>query len=89
LIWLKICHSKLDLDKVFESFLLKMSKRKVNIDRHNVVVSPIAEKMIDELLKVDTSFFKEYRYDDSTQNICATRENIDRWILEFSILLNA
>jgi hypothetical protein len=80
LIWLKICHSKLDLDKVFESFLLKMSKRKVNIDRHNAVVSPIAEKMIDELLKVDTSFFKEYRYDDSTKNIRASRKNIDRWI---------
>jgi hypothetical protein len=32
LIWLKICHSKLDLDKVFEAFLLKMSKRRVNID---------------------------------------------------------
>jgi hypothetical protein len=66
LIWLKICHSKLDLDKVFESFLLKMSKRRVNIDKHNAIVSPVAEKRIDELLKVDTTFFKEYRYDDST-----------------------
>ena len=83
LIWLKICHSKLDLDKVVESLLLKMSKRKVNIDKHNAVVSPVTEKMIDELLKVDTTFFKEYRYDDSTQNICAARENIDRWILKF------
>ena len=80
LIWLKICHSKLDLDKVVESLLLKMSKRKVNIDKHNAAVSPVAEKMIDELLKVDTTFFKEYRYDDSTQNIRAARENIDRWI---------
>jgi hypothetical protein len=80
LIWLKICHSKLDLDKVFESFLLKMSKRRVNIDKHNAIMSPVAEKRIDELLKVDTSFFKEYRYDDSTQNIRAARENIDRWI---------
>jgi hypothetical protein len=53
LIWLKICHLKLDLDKVYESFLLKMSKRKVNIDKHNAVVSPVTEKMIDELLKVD------------------------------------
>ncbi|KAM0893482.1 hypothetical protein ACQ4PT_025098 [Festuca glaucescens] len=80
LIWLKICHSKLDLDKVVESLLLKMSKRKVNIDKNNAAVSPVAEKMIDELLKVDTTFFKEYRYDDSTQNIRAARENIDRWI---------
>jgi hypothetical protein len=80
LICMKIFHSKLDLDKVCESLLLKMSKRKINIDKHNAAVSPVAEKMIDELLKVDTTFFKEYRYDDSRQNIHATRENIDRWI---------
>jgi hypothetical protein len=42
-------------------------------------VSPVAEKMIDELLKVDTTFFKEYRYNDSMQNIRAARENIDMW----------
>jgi hypothetical protein len=29
-------------------------------------VSPVAVKMIDELLKVDTTFFKEYWYDDLT-----------------------
>jgi hypothetical protein len=51
----------LDLDKVCESLLLKRSKRKINIDKHNAAVSPVAEKMIDELLKVDTTFFKEYR----------------------------
>jgi hypothetical protein len=70
----------LDLDKVFESFLLKMLKRRVNIDRHNAVMSPVAEKMIDEILKVDTTFFKEYRYDDSMKNIRVAIENIDRWI---------
>jgi hypothetical protein len=80
LIWLKVCHSKLDLDKVCESLLLKMSKRKINIDKRNAAVSPVAKKMIDELLKVDTTFFKEYRYDDSTQNIRVARENIDRCI---------
>jgi hypothetical protein len=80
LTWLKICHSKLDLDKVVDGFILKMSKMRVNIDRHNAVVSPVAEKMIDELLKVDTSFFKEYRYNDLTQNMRASRENIDRLI---------
>ena len=80
LIWLKICHSKLDLDKVVENFLLKTSKRRVNIDRQNAAVSPIAERMIDELLKVDTTFFKEYRYDDSTRQMRAARENIDKLI---------
>jgi hypothetical protein len=44
LIWLKICHSKLDFEKVLESLLLKMSKRRVNVDKHNVAVSPIGRK---------------------------------------------
>jgi hypothetical protein len=80
LIWLKTCNLKLDLDKIVETFYLKSSKRKINIDKHNAIVSPIAKKMIDELLRVDATFFKEYRYDDSTQNIRAARENIDRLI---------
>jgi hypothetical protein len=79
LIWLKICHPKLDFDKVVDNFYLKMSRRRVNIDRHNAAVSPVAEKMIDDLFKVDTSFFKEYRYDDLTRNVHAARENIDRF----------
>jgi hypothetical protein len=41
LIWLKIFRSKLDLDKVCESLLLKISKRKINIDKHNAAVSPV------------------------------------------------
>jgi hypothetical protein len=80
LIWLKICHSKLEFGKVVDIFYLKASKRRVNIDKHNAAVSPVTEKMIDELLKVDTTFFKEHRYDDSTQNVRAARENIDMLI---------
>jgi hypothetical protein len=53
-----------------------MSKRRVNIERHNAVVSPVAEKMIDELLRVDGNFFKEFQYDESTQNVRSARENI-------------
>jgi hypothetical protein len=44
LIWLKICHSKLDFSNVVDTFYLKMSKRRENVDRHNAAVSPIAEK---------------------------------------------
>jgi hypothetical protein len=68
----------MDFDKVVDGVLQRLSKRRVNIDRHNVIVSLVAERMIDELFKVDTSFFKEYRYDDSTQQMRATRENIDK-----------
>jgi hypothetical protein len=80
LIWMRICNSKLDLERVVEHVLLRLSKRRVNIDRHNAVASPVAERMIDELLKVDATFFQEYRYDDSTQQIRSARENIDKLI---------
>jgi hypothetical protein len=80
LIWLRIYHPKMDLDRVVEGVLLKSSKRRINLDQHNAVASPIAEKMIDKLFEIDSSFFKEYRYDDSTQLMLAARENIDMLI---------
>jgi hypothetical protein len=76
LIWLKICHSKLDFGNVVDTFYLKMSKRRVNVDKHNAAVSRVARKMIDELLRVNATFFKEFWYDDSTQIVCDARENI-------------
>jgi gluconate kinase len=72
LIWLRIYHPKMNLEKVMEGVLLNSSKRKINLDRHNAAVSPIAEKMIDKVLEIDSSFFKEYRYDDS-RNRCLLR----------------
>jgi hypothetical protein len=80
LIWLRIYHPKIDLDKVMEGILLKSSRRKINLDRNNAAVSPVAEKMIDKLLETDYSFFKEYRYDDWTQQMLAASENIDSLI---------
>jgi hypothetical protein len=34
--------------------------------------------MIDMLLEVDAGFFKEFRYDNSTQQMLAAKENIDK-----------
>jgi hypothetical protein len=61
LIWLRIYHPKIDLDKVVEGVLLNSSKRKINLNRHNAAISPVVENMIDKLLEIDSSFFKEYR----------------------------
>ncbi|XP_047051210.1 cytochrome P450 89A9-like [Lolium rigidum] len=82
LIWLKICYSKLDLDTVFDTLYRKTSKRRVNADKHSEAVSPVAEKMIDELLQYDAAFFTDHRYDDSTQIVRTARENItiDRFV---------
>jgi hypothetical protein len=49
----------MDLDKFVEGVLLKSLKGKINLDRHNAAVSPVAEKMIDKLLEIYPSFFKE------------------------------
>jgi hypothetical protein len=61
LIWLNICHSKLDFNTVVETFYLKASKKRINVDKHDAAVSPVAEVMVDEILRVDTGFFKEFR----------------------------
>ncbi len=44
LIWLKICHSKLEFSRIIDIFHSKVSKRRRNIDKLNVEVSPVAEK---------------------------------------------
>ena len=64
LIWLKICYPKLDLSNVIDVCYSKLQRRK-NVDRLNDAVTPIAEKMIEELLRVDAAFFKEYHYADA------------------------
>ena len=71
---MKVCHSK--FNNLFNIFNRKTSKRRVNIDKHNEVVSPVAEKMIDDFLRYDAAFFTDLRYDDSTQNVRAAKENI-------------
>jgi hypothetical protein len=60
LIWLKICHSKLEFGTVVDTFYRKTSKRRVKIDKYDAIVSPVTEIMVDELLPVDTAFFKEF-----------------------------
>jgi hypothetical protein len=82
LIWLRICYSKLDFNNVFNILYRKTSKRRVNAIKHNEIVSHVAEKMIDELLRYDTAFFTDHRYNDSTQIVRAAKENItiDRFI---------
>jgi hypothetical protein len=80
LIFMCICNSKLDLGKLVDHVLLKLSKRRMNIDRHNADATPVTDRIIDELLLVDATFFQEYRYDDLTREILSARENIDKMI---------
>jgi hypothetical protein len=65
LIWLKICHPKLDLNNVIDVCHSKLKQKRKNVDKLNDAVTPIAEKMIEELLRVDAAFFQEYHYADA------------------------
>jgi hypothetical protein len=62
---LKNCHSKLDLNKVIDVFYSKLRQRRRNIDKLNDAVTPVVEKMINELLRVDAAFFREYHCADA------------------------
>jgi hypothetical protein len=64
ILWEKF-HSKLDLNKVIDVCYSKLKQRRRNVNKLNDAVTPVAEKMIEELLRVDVAFFQEYHYADS------------------------
>ncbi|KAK1620839.1 hypothetical protein QYE76_026356 [Lolium multiflorum] len=64
LIMLQICHSKLDLTQVVAKVHEKVRRRRVGVDRINTKVSPIAEEMIEDLLRMDADFFADGHYAD-------------------------
>jgi hypothetical protein len=43
----------------------RLRKRKRNVNRINDEVTPVAEKMIEDLLRMDAAYFTESHYDDS------------------------
>ncbi|KAK1610242.1 hypothetical protein QYE76_033915 [Lolium multiflorum] len=64
MIMLQICHPKLDMTNVVEVCHAKLRKRRKNVDKINDVVTPVAEEMIDDLIRMDADFFMEGHYAD-------------------------
>ena len=62
MIMINICHPKLDLTKIVADCLAKKSRRKNDIDSIDDMVTPVAELMIDELLRMDSEFFVKGSY---------------------------
>lgn len=58
--------------------LAEQKNRRMKIDHHAAAVSDTAEKMIESLLKVDLTFFTEFRYDDASQGMRVPRTSIDK-----------
>jgi hypothetical protein len=61
---LQICHSKLDMTKVVETVHTKLRQRRRGVDRIDAVVTPIAEEIIGDLLRMDADFFGDGHYAD-------------------------
>src|SRR5215208_1971788 len=62
MIMIKICYPKLDVGQIVPKCLEKMSKRKRNFGKYDDIVTPVAEDMMDELLRMDAEFFVKGSY---------------------------
>ncbi|KAK1606978.1 hypothetical protein QYE76_030651 [Lolium multiflorum] len=80
MIMIKICYPKLDVGQIVPKCLAKMAKRKKNFGKYDDIVTPVAEDMMDELLRMDAEFFVKGSYaEHSTRainNECLTIDNI-------------
>ncbi|KAK1618979.1 hypothetical protein QYE76_024496 [Lolium multiflorum] len=72
---IQICYPKLDMSQIVAKCLSKMSKRKRDVGKIDDVVTPVAEDMMDELLRMDAEFFVKGSYAEHSTR--AERINID------------
>ena len=64
LIMLQTCHSKLDMTKVVEKVHARLRRRRMGVDKIDAVVTPVAEEIIGDLLRMDADFFADGHYAD-------------------------
>jgi hypothetical protein len=62
MIMLQVVYPKLDMTKIVELCHAKLKKRRRNIDKINEIVTPVAEEMMDDLLRMDAQFFVKGNY---------------------------
>ncbi|KAK1619857.1 hypothetical protein QYE76_025374 [Lolium multiflorum] len=67
-----------DLGQIVPKYLAKMAKRKKNFGKYDDIVTPVAEDMMDELLRMDAEFFVKGSYaEHSTRAVNNERLTID------------
>jgi hypothetical protein len=75
---IKICYPKFDMSQIVTKCLAKMAKRKRDVSKIDDHVTPVAEDMMDELLRMDSEFFVRGSYaEHSTRTANAGRMTID------------
>jgi hypothetical protein len=62
IIMMQVCYPKLDMSQIVAKCQAKLTRRRRNIDKINDVVTPVAEEMMDELLRLDAEFFVRGSY---------------------------
>jgi hypothetical protein len=62
LIMLQICHPKLDMSNIVDLCHSRLRKRRRNVNKINDAVTLVAEKMIEDLLRMDAEFFTDCHY---------------------------
>jgi hypothetical protein len=78
MIMIKICYPKLDVGQIVPKCLEKMSKKRRNFGKYDDLVTPVAEAMMDELLRMDSEFFVKGSYaEHSTRAVNNERLTID------------
>jgi hypothetical protein len=78
MIMIKICCPKLDMGQIVPKCLAKMAKKKRNFGKYDDIVTPVAEDMMDELLRLDAEFFVKGSYaEHSTRAVNNERLTID------------
>ncbi|KAK1605507.1 hypothetical protein QYE76_030046 [Lolium multiflorum] len=67
-----------DVGQIVPKCLAKMAKRKKNFGKYDDIVTPVAEDMMDELLRMDAEFFVKGSYaEHSTRAVNNERLTID------------
>ncbi|KAK1628993.1 hypothetical protein QYE76_003308 [Lolium multiflorum] len=75
---IKICYPKFDMSQIVTKCLAKMAKRKRDVGKIDDLVTPVAEDMMDELLRMDAEFFVKGSYaEHSTRTVNTERMTID------------
>jgi hypothetical protein len=64
MIMLQICYPMLDMTNIVELCHAKLRKRRKNADKIDDVVTPVAEKIMDDLIRMDANFFVKGNYVD-------------------------
>ena len=78
MIMLQVCYPKLDMTKIVAKCQAKLTRRRRNIDKINDAVTPVAEEMMDELLRLDAEFFVRGSYAEHRSGAVSNeRVNID------------